>query len=94
MTTDYQMDGDIDRTATSKSDAGVELYAYCTEENVHVGFSGNDTDSAVWMPRQQVIEFIGILSHIVYSRAKAVEITPPKPAANLQSESDMERARR
>lgn len=79
-TNTYLMDGNIGRTATSRNSDNVELIAYCTSEHVRLGFEGHGVESVVWVDRQQVIEFIAILSHIVYSKpAEVVEPAPVPP---------------
>jgi len=79
MDKNYQMDGDMDRLATSKNDDGNQLFAFCTTDSVKVGLSGSRTEAGGWFDREQVIEFIAILSRIVYSKPAEKKEPAPVP---------------
>lgn len=71
----HQMDDTISRLETSRNDDKVAAFAYCTSDHVRIGLCAAGLESAAWVDRQQVIEFIAILSHIVYS--KPAEVVEP-----------------
>ena len=82
-TVEYRMDGDIDRIATKRNEENMELYAYCTSENVQIGFEGNSASVGIWVSREQAIEFIAILSRIVYSKPAESPVPTPHIVSKL-----------